>query len=60
MDKLKYISDYRSEKDRSYMVWKLRKNVELLSVNAEILVETGSDDDIDKLSLLLQGLNNRY
>tara|TARA_R100001460_G_scaffold102538_2_gene147175 strand:+ start:545 stop:727 length:183 start_codon:yes stop_codon:yes gene_type:complete len=60
MDKLKYISDYRSEKDRSYMVWKLRKNVELLSVNAEILVETGSDADIDKLSLLLQGLNNRY
>jgi len=42
------------------MVWKLRKNVELLSVNAEILVETGSDADIDKLSLLLQGLNNRY
>ena len=57
---IEYLSDYRDKKDRKYLEYTLRKNAELLSVNVEILAETGSDEDVENLLCLLQGLNNRY
>jgi len=60
MDNLEYLCDYRDKKDRKYLEYTLRKNAELLSVNVEILAETGSDEDVENLLCLLQGLNNRY
>jgi len=60
MDNLEYLCDHRDKKDRKYLEYMLRKNAELVCVNAEILAEAGTDEDIYKLFLLLQGLNNRY
>ena len=60
MKDIEYLSDYRNKKDREYLEYMLKKNAELVCVNAEILAEAGSDEDIYKLLLLLQGLNNRY
>ncbi len=60
MDNLEFLIDYRDKKDREYLEYMLKKNVELLSVNAEILAEAGSDEAIGELLCLLQGLNNRY
>lgn len=60
MKDIEYLSDYRNKKDREYLEYMLKKNAELVCVNAEILAEAGTDEDIYKLLLLLQGLNNRY
>ena len=38
----------------------LKKNSELLCVNVEILLETGSDEDIADLTNLLEDINNIY
>ena len=60
MDNLEFLIDYRDKKDREYLEYMLKKNVELLSVNAEILAEAGSDEAIGELLCLLQALNDSY
>ena len=36
------------------------KHTELLSLNCEIVAETGTYEEIDSLLALLRGINNRY
>ena len=60
MDNIEYISDHRPKKGREYLEFLLRKNSELLCVNGEILIETGSDQDIIDLLDLLESINNLY
>lgn len=36
------------------------KHTELLSLNCEIVAETGTDEEIDSLLALLRGINDRY
>ena len=60
MDNLEYLCDYRNIKDREHLVYLLRKNIELLSVNAEILEEAGSNEDIGSLLSFLEQLNETY
>ena len=60
MDNIEYLSDYRSKKGREYLEFMLKKNSELFCVNVEILLETGSDEDITDLLNLLESINNLY
>ena len=60
MDNLEYLCDHRAKQDRQSLIKLLMKHSELLSLNCEILAETGSDEDIEKLVSLLRGLNYRY
>ena len=60
MDNLEYLCDHRAKQDRQSLIKLLMKHSELLSLNCEILAETGTDEEIDKLVSLLRGLNYRY
>ena len=60
MDNLEYLCDYRDKQDRQSLAALLMKHTELLSLNCEILAETGTDEEIDSLLALLRGINDRY
>ena len=60
MKKLEYLSDYRNKQDRQYLATSLMKHAELLSLNCEIVAETGTNEEIDSLLALLRGINDRY
>tara|TARA_Y100001970_G_C13725474_1_gene598789 strand:- start:61 stop:243 length:183 start_codon:yes stop_codon:yes gene_type:complete len=60
MNNLEYLCDYRKKKDRERLENLLKLNNELLMVNVEILTTTGSNEDIQKLLCLIEGLNARY
>ena len=60
MDNIEYLHDHRPKKGREYLEFMLKKNSELLFVNVEILIETGSNEDIKDLLNLLESINNLY
>ena len=60
MDNLEYLCDHRDKQDRQSLATSLMKHTELLSLNCEIVAETGTDKEIDSLLALLRGINNRY
>ena len=60
MKNLEYLSDYRNKQDRQYLAASLMKHAELLSLNCEIVAETGTNEEIDSLLALLRGINDRY
>ena len=60
MDNLEYLCDHRDKQDRQSLATLLMKHTELLSLNCEIVAETGTDKEIDSLLALLRGINNRY
>ena len=60
MDNLEYLCDHRDKQDRQSLATLLMKHSELLSLNCEIVAETGTDEEIDSLLALLRGINNRY
>ena len=60
MDNIEYLCDHRPKKGREYLEFMLKKNSELLCVNVEILLETGSNEDIADLLNLLESINNLY
>ena len=60
MKNLEYLSDYRKKQDRQYLANLLMKHAELLSLNCEIVAETGEYEEIDSLLALLRGINDRY
>ena len=60
MDNLEYLCDHREKQDRQSLATLLMKHTELLSLNCEIVAETGTDEEIDSLLALLRGINNRY
>ena len=60
MKNLEYLSDYRKKQDRQYLANSLMKHAELLSLNCEIVAETGTNEEIDSLLALLRGINDRY
>lgn len=60
MKSLEYLSDYRKKQDRQSLATSLMKHTELLSLNCEIVAETGTNEEIDSLLALLRGINDRY
>ena len=60
MDNLEYLCDHRDKQDSQSLATLLKKHTELLSLNCEIVAETGTDEEIDSLLALLRGINNRY
>jgi len=60
MDNLEYLCDHRDKQDRQSLATLLMKHTELLSLNCEIVAETGTDEEIDSLLALLRGINDRF
>ena len=48
MDNLEYLCDHRDKQDRQSLATLLMKHSELLSLNCEIVAETGTDEEIIK------------
>lgn len=48
MDNLEYLCDHRNKQDRQSLATLLMKHSELLSLNCEIVAETGTDEEIIK------------